>query len=137
MKSDLSPREESRLHRWLWEVGYVRERLNEDYSNSRDQFDNVFIEARHLIRQKDFLKKDEQTGLLYYAGSLRYTAWNNNWPNYTRGFFQAFWPPGRFLEQQLTRDANASLIDDKCVLSVGSGGGLAEISLVKKRQPKV
>ena len=90
-----------------------------------------FAAVTDLIKENTELKRDADTGLWHHVEKREIWRFQH-----THGYFQVFWPSGRFLAQHLAQDA-AWLINDKFVLSIGAGSGLGEIYLLKKCRPRL
>lgn len=126
-------RRQAELHQKLF--SYVRQEACAPANDWQAYDPPPFELAREIVRDNTKLIKEPETGLWYHAddsGSL-----SSATLGHTQRYFQVFWPSGRFLAQKLADASCAHFIDDKCVLSIGPGSGLAEIHLVKKRKPEL
>jgi predicted nicotinamide N-methyase len=135
MTNSIISHAESDLHARLF--SHIRD-IHFDMQTERGgvQFGVTFDRVTQILRDNTVLKKDQDTGLWHHVA--KETSPGIYWrPPFSSGYFQIFWTSGRLLNRALMNDDNAGLIDDKFVLSFGSGSGLAEINLVRKRRPRL
>lgn len=93
--------------------------------------------AKDLILKSCDLEREPTTGLKHYVRREKEADWLVPHRQFTEGYFQLFWPPGQLMLRTLLKEPHASLIRGKRVVSIGSGGGLAEICLAKTRKPEL